>query len=118
MSYKKSKIYRLGHKLVLQSEAVCRNFPSHEKYALAQQLRNSSRSVVANYVEGYVRQSLLPADHRRFLIYAQGSCDETKYWLELGRDLGLIEEKRSGQLLGGYQELTCYLIAMIRALSK
>ena len=118
MSYKKSKVYRLGYKLVLQTEGICRSLPGHERYALAQQLRNSSRSVVANYVEGYVRQGLLSADHRRFLIYSQGSCDETKYWLELGSDLGLIDKKKLEPLLEGYQELTRCFVSMIRALSK
>ena len=114
MSYKKSRVYQLGYELVLQTEELCRNLPSHERYALAQQLRNSSRSVVATYVEGYIRQGLLAADYRRFLIYSQGSCDESKYWLELARDLGLVEENKTAPILTGYQEITRCLVSMIR----
>lgn len=84
MSYKKSRVYQLGYELVLQTGELCRNLPSHERYALAQQLHNSSRSVVANYVEGYIRQGLLAADYRRFLIYSQGSCDESKILARTG----------------------------------
>ena len=56
--------------------------------------RNSSRSIVANYVEGYVRQTTSIKDHRRFMIYSQGSCDETKYWLELAKAIDLEGTKR------------------------
>ena len=52
------------------------------------------------------------------VIYAQGSCDETKYWLELARDLGLIEKHKSEALLAGYQELTHCLVAMIQRVSQ
>ncbi|MBI2821313.1 MAG: four helix bundle protein [Acidobacteria bacterium] len=94
MSYKKSRIYQLGYHLALKVESLCRTFPKHEQFALAQQLRNSSRSVVANYVEGYVRQERFKPDHSRFLIYSQGSCDETKFWLELARDIGFLDLDR------------------------
>lgn len=105
MSYKNSKVYQLGYELVLHVETVCRSFPRHEQYSLAQQLRNSSRSIVANYVEGYVRQGHFSADHRRFLIYSQGSCDETKYWLELAKDLELFDGQRLAELVIKYEQL-------------
>ena len=69
MSYKHSNIYQLGYELALRVENVCRKFPRHEQYALALLLCNSSRSIAANYVEGYVRQTHFLADHRRFLTY-------------------------------------------------
>ena len=93
MSFKNSRIYQVGYELALDVERICKNFPRHEQYALAEQLRNSSRSIVANYVEGYVRQQQNSlADQRRFLIYSQGNCDETKYWLQLAKDMGLLSK--------------------------
>ena len=114
MSYKKSCIYRLAYRLAVETEDVCRSFPAYERYSLAQQLRNSSRSVVANYVEGYIRQGRLPLDHRRFLIYSQGSCDESKYWIEFGRDIGLVENRVCRELLSGYGRVSIALVALIR----
>ncbi len=91
MSYKRSEVYRLGFRLAILTEQLCRGLHKHEQYCLSQQLRNSSRSIVSNYVEGYVRQTTSRADHRRFMIYSQGSCDETKYWLELAKAIDLIQ---------------------------
>ena len=105
MSYKRSEVYRLGFRLAILTEQLCRGLPKHEQYCLAQQLRNSSRSIVANYVEGYVRQTTSRADHRRFMIYSQGSCDETKYWLELARAIDLIQPESVEELLEGYTSL-------------
>jgi len=56
---------------------------------------------MANYVEGYIRRDLLSNDYRRFLIYSQGSCDETKYWLELGKDKGVISKSDFDSVLPG-----------------
>jgi four helix bundle protein len=114
MSYRKSSVYQIGYQLALNCEEICRRLPSHERYALAQQLRNSSRSIVANYVEGYIRQGLLSKDHRRFLVYSQGSCDETKYWLELGKDMGLISDSDFKSVFSGYVKLSRALVSMIR----
>jgi four helix bundle protein len=114
MSYKNSSIYQLAYQLALNTEELCRTFPAHERYSLAQQLRNSSRSVVANFVEGYIRQGRLPFDHRGFLIYSQGSCDESKYWLEFGKDIGLVENKVFKELHSGYGRVSIALVSLIR----
>lgn len=105
MSYEKSEIYKLGFRLAILTEQLCRGLPEHEQYCLAQQLRNSSRSIVANYVEGYVRQTTSIADHRRFIIYSQGSCDETKYWLELAKAMDLLQLESVEELLEDYGRL-------------
>ena len=105
MSHKKSKIYSLGFDLAIRVEEVCQNLPGHEKYSLAQQLRRASRSVVANYVEAFVRQRSFPKDHQRFITYSQGSCDETKFWLEFAAATGLASKEIAGDLLEGYAEV-------------
>ncbi len=105
MTYQKSKIYRLGLEQALLVEAVCKNFPRHEQYSLSQQIRRSSRSIVANYVESYVRQKHYPADYRRFLTYSQGSCDETKYWVKLAREIDLLDDPKFKELMDGYERL-------------
>ncbi len=110
MSYKKSKIYRSGFKQALLIETACRKLPKHELYSLAQQVRNSSRSIVANYVESYIRQKYFPADYRRFLTYSQGSCDETKFWVELAREMGLFDEATFDEIMEGYERLSMIIL--------
>jgi four helix bundle protein len=56
-------------------------------------------------VEGYVRQGLSEADYRRFMVYSQGSCDETKYWLKLEKALDFAQAEKFDKLLDGYQHL-------------
>jgi hypothetical protein len=64
VSYEKSEIYKLGFKLAVNSDQLCRGFPKWKPYSLAHQLRTSSGSVVANYVEGFGCPGLFEADHR------------------------------------------------------
>ena len=39
------------------------------------------------------------------MIYSQGSCDETKYWLELIKAIDLIQPESVEELLEGYTSL-------------
>ena len=90
---------------MIEVEQICRSFPKYEQPCLARQLRNSSRSIVANYVEGYVRQNLSSRDHRRFMVYSQGSCDETKFWLSLAKELDLAKATSIDGVLKDYRKL-------------
>ncbi len=91
--------------MVIETEQICQSFPKYEQPCLARQLRNSSRSIVANYVEGYVRQKLSSRDHRRFMVYSQGSCDETKFWLSLAKALDLAKVTSIDRMLKDYRKL-------------
>ena len=113
MSYRKSENYQLGFKQAVLVEEVCRKFPRHELYSLTQQLRNSSRSIVANYVESYVRQKYYPSDFRKFLTYSQGSCDETKFWVELAREMGLLDEASFEKLMEGYRTFSIIIVRIL-----
>jgi four helix bundle protein len=113
MSYRKSEICQLGFKQALLVEEACQTFPRHELFSLAQQLRNSSRSIVANYAESYVRQKYYPADYRKFLTYSQGNCDETKFWVELAREMGLVDEANFEKLMDGYRRLSIMIVRVL-----
>jgi four helix bundle protein len=66
--------------------------PRIEQFALADQLRRSSKSICANLAEGFAKQSYSAAEYRRYLTVAIGSSDETQLWLRYCIDLGYIEE--------------------------
>jgi four helix bundle protein len=116
MSYRKSAIYQEAFALAVEVEKICRSFPRHEIYCLASQLRRASRSIGANYVEGYVRQAL-KVDQRRFLVYSQGSCDETKYWLEVAKAIGLLDQEHFMAAFGRCEHVSIMLLAVLRKLS-
>ena len=66
--------------------------PRFELYEEGSQIRRSSKSVVANIVEGYGRRRY-KADFVRFLTCALASCDETREHLELLRETGSLKNK-------------------------
>lgn len=85
-------VFQRAYALSLAVHKESLNFPKIEQYALADQLRRSSKSVCANLAEGYSRQRASSADFRRFIMLAIGSSDETSIWLRYTFDLGYITE--------------------------
>ncbi len=78
------KVWKKGHELVLLIYHLTDSFPKHEQFGLTSQIRRSSVSVCANIAEGYRKTR---KDFLRFLDIAQGSLEETKYYIILSHDL-------------------------------
>lgn len=100
-------VWRKAHELVLEIYKLTEVFPKHELYSLTSQLRRSAVSVPANIAEGHKKAGL--ADKIRFFNIAQGSLEETRYYLILANDLryGKTENLESsldevGRLLFSY----------------
>ena len=88
-------------------------FPKIEQYGLAQQVRASSKSIVVNIAEGMGKQES-PAEVKRFIKIAMGSCDETRVWMEFARDLGYIEAEEYEQINDRYQEVGRMLQGIVK----
>jgi four helix bundle protein len=83
-------------------------FPKEERFGLVSQLRRAASSVPANIAEGFGRRST--KDLLRFLEIANGSLEETKYFLRLSKDLQYMNDptifadeirlRRSRQVIG------------------
>lgn len=84
-------VWQKAHALVLEIYKLSKDFPKEETYGITSQVRRSSVSVAANISEGYRKKS--KADKLRFLNIAEGSLDETKYYLILIRDLKFIRNE-------------------------
>ncbi len=82
--------YRLALDLMQNAHQVATALPSDEKYDLVQQIRRSSKSVLANIAEGYGRYHYL--DALRFYAIARGSLNETLSHLIVAKDLGYIPD--------------------------
>jgi four helix bundle protein len=87
-SFRDLVVWRKAHEFVL---AVYRytgagSFPDREKYGLAHQMRRAAVSVPANIAEGFGKRS--QAEKARFLNIAEGSLEESRYYLILAQDLG------------------------------
>lgn len=83
--FKELVVWQKAHQFVLNIYKLTKLFPKEELFGLTSQLRPSAVSVPANIAEGY-RKRTIP-DKAKFLNTAQGSLDESHYYLILAHDL-------------------------------
>lgn len=106
-TFRDLEVWQKAHKLVLSIYKYSDRFPGKETYSLTSQLRRAAISVAANIAEGFKKRGRL--DKIRIMNIAQGSLEETRYYLILACDLGygdsstLLEETDIvGRMLDGY----------------
>jgi four helix bundle protein len=100
------EVFRRAYRLSLDLHKSSLALPRIEQFALADQLRRASKSVCANLVEGFAKQSRSAAEYRRYLTVAIGSSDETQLWLRYCVDLGYIEEVMGRRWMADYVEIS------------
>ena len=110
-SFEDVELWKKGHAWVLQIYRFTGTFPKHELFGLTSQLRRAAVSVPGNFAEGFKKTSR--ADKVRFYNIAQGSLEESRYYLILARDLNygdseqLIQSaKEIGRMLASYARTT------------
>lgn len=96
-TFKKIKVWKKAHELVIEIYKDTKSFPENEKFGLTSQIRRASVSIATNIVEGYKRKS--NRDFMHFLNIADSSLEETKYHLLLARDLNYMNENKYKKLL-------------------
>lgn len=79
------KIFQLAEKLKIKHE-----------YTLAEHIKKTSLSIMANIAEGYSRSN--NNDFVRFLFYSKSSCSELKSHLYLIMDFGYIDSSEFDEL--------------------
>ena len=79
-------VWQKAHNWVLAIYRFTDGFPSKENYGLVSQMRRAAVSVPANVAEGFKKRG--PKDKLRFFNIAQGSLEESRYYLILSKDLG------------------------------
>ena len=70
---------------VLAVYRLSRTFPRAETYGLSSQFRRAAVSIAVNIAEGFKKRG--KADKLRFYNIAQGSIEESRYYLILAKDL-------------------------------
>ena len=97
--YKQAKrLTRAVHRMTLQE------LPKFEMFEEGSQIRESAKSILANFVEGYGRRRYT-ADYIRFLTYALASCDETKAHLEILYETESLGRETFEKLYREYRQL-------------
>jgi len=85
-SFRDLLVWRKAHELVLSVYAFTAGFPKQETYGLASQMRRAAVSVPANIAEGFRRRG--KPEKARYMNIAEGSLEESRYYLILAQDLG------------------------------
>jgi four helix bundle protein len=89
-------VWQKAHQFVLMVYKETNSFPKHETYGLRSQFRRAAISIPANIAEGFRKQS--SSDKARFLNIAEGSLEESRYFLILCKDLGYIKNEKLWEL--------------------
>jgi four helix bundle protein len=106
-TFRELVVWRRAHDFVLSTYRFTAAFPKHETYGLASQMRRAAVSIPANLAEGFAKRG--KSDKARFMNIAEGSLEESRYYLILAEDLGygsselltkILEEV--SRLLGAY----------------
>jgi len=96
-SFEDLVVWQKAHAWVLVVYRMSDAFPAKENYALTSQLRRAAMSVPANVAEGFKKRGA--RDKLRFFNIAQGSLEESRYFLILARDLGYADVREAQEKL-------------------
>jgi four helix bundle protein len=111
-SFEDLVVWRKAHKFVLEVYRLTACFPKQEMYGLSSQMRRAATSIAANIAEGFRKRG--KADKARFMNTAEGSVEESHYYLILARDLGYAETESLVKLLDEVSRLlNCYARAIM-----
>ena len=84
-------VWQKAHAFVLNIYKITKDFPKEELFSLTSQLRRAAISIPANIAEGYKKRG--KQDKIRFLNIAEGSLEESHYYLILAGDLNYCNTK-------------------------
>jgi four helix bundle protein len=104
-------VWQKAHQFVLGVYQLTIAFPRQETFGLSLQMRRAAVSIAANIVEGFAKRS--KAEKARFLNIAEGSLEESRYYLLLSADLGY---GKTEELLKLVEEVSRLLNRYIRAI--
>ena len=95
--FKSLILWQKAHALVLEIYKLASSLPKSEQFGIINQIQRSASSVPANIAEGYGRVS--KKEKIRFLYIANGSLEETRYFLILIQDLNYSKTPKTQENL-------------------
>jgi four helix bundle protein len=114
--HRKLVVFTLADRLVGETYAISRDFPTSERFGLQSQLRRAAVSTAVNIVEGSARRTT--REYLSFLNVAAGSAAEAAYLTELSVRLEFLEPRQGAQVAAAFGELVGRLQALVNALSN
>ena len=112
--FRKLKVWKKAHRLVLDVYGATKCFPREELYGLTSQMRRAAVSIGCNIAEGACRRG--DAEFGRFLQMAAGSASEIEYQLLLARDLEPLKASDYARLANETIEVKRMLVSLLQRL--
>ncbi|MCF6101188.1 four helix bundle protein [Mesorhizobium muleiense] len=106
------EVYKRAYAVSLDVHGATLAFPKIEQYALADQLRRSSKGICANLAEGFAKQTHSKFEFARFISMALGSCSEVETWVSYAFDLGYITQAQRDEWLQCYANIHGMLVKL------
>ena len=94
-------VWRKAHQFVLAVYKLTEESPKQETYSLVSQMRRAAVSIPANIAEGFRKRSRV--DKARFMNIAEGSLEESYYYLILAQEFRIREDRADEKRLGRSQ---------------
>lgn len=116
-NYRDLEVFQEAYQLAIDAHDVTIKLPKYQMCEEGGQIRQSSKAIVANIVEGYGRRRY-KAEFIRFLTYAISSCDGTAVHLDLLHDCKLLAGPLYKSLKERYDRLGRKLNNFIAAVEK
>jgi four helix bundle protein len=110
-SFEDLLVWQKAHAYVLEIYRITNRFPKSELFGLTSQMRRAAISIPANIAEGFKKRT--PREKIRVLNIAQGSLEESRYYLILAKDLGYSDTTAFRPKI---EEISKMLDAYIRAI--
>jgi four helix bundle protein len=110
-SFRDLIVWQKAHQYALATYKLTADLPRHETYGLASQMRRAAVSTAANIAEGFGKRTR--PDKARFMNIAEGSIEESRYYLILTQDLGYA---MTSDLMALLEEASRLLNAYCRAI--
>lgn len=110
--YRNLIVYQKAFALAMKIFHITKTFPPEEKYALADQIRRSSRSVCSCIAEAYRKRKYQPYFVNK-ISDADGENSETIVWLEFSLASEYIAQEKFNELEQDAEEVGRMLSSMI-----
>ena len=110
------EIWQRGCRLAVDVYKLTKGQELEKDWGLCNQIRKSAVSIPSNIAEGHERDT--PAEFRRFLRIAKGSCGELRTQIYIAQALGYVEKSTSESIIKECVELSSMIYGLITHVEK
>jgi four helix bundle protein len=111
-SHAELDVYKMAFESAMRIFEISKRFPKEKTYSLTDQIRRSSRSVCANFAEGWRKRRYESVIINR-LSDAEAEAAETQTWLDFAYECEYLPREIMDELKTTYDHVIGKLVNMI-----